>query len=57
MKMKKTILTMLKRAIEETVVKGENQASAWGVYEPKRTEEIEKEIERYMKQHDRKNNK
>ncbi len=55
--MKKTILTMLKRAIEETVVKGENQASAWGVYEPKRTEEIEKEIERYMKQHDRKNNK
>lgn len=31
--MRKTALNMLKKAIEESVVKGENQVSAWGVYE------------------------
>lgn len=51
------IAKTLKAAVEKTIILRDGDPSVWFLYEPSKTEKLEKEIEKYMKQHDRKNNK
>ena len=51
------IAKTLRVAVEKTIILYDGDPTIWTLYEPAKSEKLEKEIERYMKHHGRKNNK